>query len=157
MCSTQLRFNEVLISSSISQPSTNDIIAQQAELPPLRHKEQQTASAVGLRLQQYVSSNIQPETMIGKLHTSATDQQENKRLRPLQNTVEMLFGDWEESHQIKFHISSSLVIGDLGKSFKHLEEVHFSKCKETPIQSLQATCGSREYGRRSRKHYSTQT
>lgn len=155
MCSTQLRFNEVLISSSISQPATNDIIAEQAELPPLRHKEQQTA--VGLRLHQYVSSNIQPETMIGKLHTSATDQQENKRLRPLQNTVEMLFGDWEESHQIKFHISSSLVIGDLGKSFKHLEEVRFSKCKGTPIQSLQATCGSREYGRRRRKHYSTRT
>lgn len=54
MSSTQLGFNKVLISSSISQPATNDIIAEQAELLLLLlpHKEQQTVSALhcsGLR------------------------------------------------------------------------------------------------------------
>lgn len=40
MCTAQFGFNEVLISSSISQLATSDVVAEQAALPPLPHKEQ---------------------------------------------------------------------------------------------------------------------
>lgn len=158
MCCTLLEFNKVLISSSISQPATNDIIAE-PELLLLQHKEQQTGAALQLdwefQSQRMCTQHTAEEHYRACRQTAhicywlAGKQQAETIVTHCGDAVWRL---WEK--QKKFHISHSFSHSFLTevhtKSFKHLVEVSFKNHKETWSSPCRLDMCTIEYSRKKR-------